>query len=87
MKKLFGQMEEYEYSIHAIDMIHERELQEDWIYETITDPDYTEFINSDEIHYIKQIKEFGNRFLRVVVNPYSKPKRIITLFFDRRIKR
>lgn len=62
-------------------------FKESWIAMTILIPDYTEFISDEELHYIKQINEFGNRYLRVVVNPYSQPKRIITLFFDRRIKR
>ncbi len=80
-------MEEFEYTKHTIDMIFERDIKDNWISDTIISPDYTEFVSNEELHYIKQIKEFGNRFLRVVVNPYSQPKRIITLFFDRRIKR
>jgi hypothetical protein len=68
-------------------MIIEREIMESWIFDTITIPDYTEFISDKELHYITQLKEFGNRYLRVVVNLYSQPKRIITIFFDRRIKR
>jgi hypothetical protein len=80
-------MNEFEFSKHAIDMIYERGINMDWISDTIKAPDHTEFISDEELHYIKQIKEFGNRYLRVVVNPYTQPKRIITLFFDRRIKR
>lgn len=79
-------MEEFEYTKHALEMIQERLIRTDWIDATISIPDKTEFIDNDEIHYIKQIKEFGNRYLRIVVNPYSQPKKIITLFFDRRIK-
>lgn len=80
-------MNEFEFSKHALDMIYERGINKDWISDTINDPDLTEFISDEELHYIKQIKEFGNRYLRVVVNPYSQPKRIIALFFDRRMKR
>lgn len=80
-------MDNFEYSKHTVDMIIEREIRESWISDTITTPDYTEFVSEEELHYIKQIKEFGNRFLRVVVNPFLQPKRIITIFFDRRIKR
>jgi len=78
-------MDDFDYSKHAIDMIIEREIQERWVSDTINYPDFTEFKSEDELHYIKQIKEYGNRYLRVVVNPFSQPKRIITLFFDRRI--
>lgn len=80
-------MDDFKYSKHTVDMIHEREIQENWISDTIAIPDFTEFVSYEELHYIQQIKEFGNRHLRVVVNPYSQPKRIITVFFDRRIKR
>jgi hypothetical protein len=80
-------MDDFEYSKHTIDMILEREIQENWTSDTITTPDYTEFVSDIELHYIKQIKEFGNRYLRVIVNPYSQPKHIITIFFDRSIKR
>ncbi len=78
-------MEQYEFTKHAKDMILEREIQEHWIIDTINYPNRIEMINNEEIHYIKQIKEFGNRFFRIVVNPYTNPKRIITLFFDRRV--
>lgn len=80
-------MDDFEFSKHTVDMIIEREIRESWIFDTITTPDFTEFVSEEEMHYIKQIKEFGNRFLRVVVNPFLQPKRIITIFFDRRMKR
>jgi len=28
----------------------------------------------------------GRRFLRVVVNPHVTPKRVVTVFFDRRLR-
>ncbi|MCX7737427.1 MAG: DUF4258 domain-containing protein [Candidatus Kapabacteria bacterium] len=71
---------------HALDMIKEREISESWIKDTITNPDYTEIKSNEEIHYIKQIKENGNRFLRVVVNLITRPNKIVTVFFDRRLK-
>jgi len=79
-------MLDYEFTKHAVNMIYEREIDISWLENTIDNPDKTEFINNEEIHYIKQIKEFGNRYFRVFVNPYSRPQKIITMFFDRRIK-
>ncbi len=38
-------------------------------------------------HYIKAIPEFGGRSLRVVMNLDVIPNRVITVFFDRRIRR
>ena len=39
------------------------------------------------IHYIRAIEQYGGRYLRVVVNPDDSPKRIVTVFFDRRLRR
>ncbi len=55
-------MDDFEYSKHTVDMIIEREIQESWISDTITTPDYTEFVSDEELHYIKKIREFGNRY-------------------------
>lgn len=33
------------------------------------------------------IPEHGGRFLRVIVNHHVTPKRVVTLFFDRRLGR
>jgi len=41
----------------------------------------------NNFHYIKAIKEHGSRFLRVVVNPNVNPRRVVTLSFDRRLRR
>lgn len=79
-------MEEFEYTKHASEMILERSIRTDWIESTLSNPDRAEFVDNEEVHYIKQIKEFGNRYLRIVVNPFSQPKKIITLFFDRRVR-
>ena len=50
------------------------------LYEDHTDTDGTR-------HFIKQIPEYGNRWLRVVVNVEVTPKKRITAFFDRRLGR
>jgi hypothetical protein len=79
-------LKEFEFTKHAEDMLQEREIPERWIFDCINNPDRTEWENNETIHYIKAINEFGNRFLRVVVNPLVMPKRIITFFFDKRLK-
>jgi len=40
----------------------------------------------DEKHYLKQIPQTGGKFLRVIVNPSVSPPRVITAFFDRRVR-
>jgi len=79
--------ENVEYSKHAQDLIKERNINEQWVFQTINFPDYFEQGIDHNDHYIKAIAEFGGRFLHVVVNPHVSPKRIVTVFFDRRIKR
>jgi hypothetical protein len=76
----------FEFTRHASDVILEREIKLEWIIDTFEYPEKVLIINDEEMHYIKQIKENENRFLRVVVNPNYQPYRIITIFFDRRIK-
>jgi hypothetical protein len=66
--------------------MHERLIQEDWVYNTVNDPDMTENIRDDEKHNLKQIPPNGGKFLRVIVNPSVSPPRVITAFFDRRVR-
>lgn len=77
----------FEFSKHALDVIDERKIDKSWVIQTIESPDDYILISTNEVHYIKQIKEFGKRFLRVVLNPETEPSKIITVFFDRRIKK
>ncbi len=38
-------------------------------------------------HALSAIAERGGKFLRVVFDPASKPRRVVTAFFDRRARR
>jgi len=78
-------MIKYNISNHAKSMIIEREIQLNWINSAIQVPDRKILIEEKEIHYIKKISAFGNRYLRVVVNPTVNPMNIVTVFFDRRL--
>ena len=80
-------MTDFEFSSHARSVLQERNIPEEWLWRTINFPDRTEVGTDNNIHYMKSIPEHGGRFLRVVVNPYVFPKRIVTVFFDRRLKR
>ncbi|MBM4080050.1 MAG: DUF4258 domain-containing protein [Planctomycetes bacterium] len=72
---------------HAKDALEERAIPEEWVWRTITTPDRTEIRADNNTHYIKAIPEYGGRFLRVVVNPHVTPRRVVTVFFDRRLRR
>ncbi len=76
-----------EFSEHAYQMLKERDIREDWVKLTLEEPENEEWQNDGTVHYTKTIEEFGSRILRVVVNPKTKPVKIITLFFDRRLRR
>ncbi|MFH0765004.1 MAG: DUF4258 domain-containing protein [Calditrichota bacterium] len=76
----------FQLSIHAEAVVKERELDMKWIAATINDPETTILGEDGNMHYIRTISESGNRKLRVVVNPQATPLKIVTVFFDRRLK-
>ena len=73
-------MSEFQFSEHALDMLKVRNIRES------TQPDMKKLIDDESIHYVKAIEDYGKRNLRVIVNPKCVPPKIITVFFDRRIK-
>lgn len=74
-------------SIHFNDMLKERDIRWEWVDRTISRPDRTEEHKDGTRHFIKQIPEFGNRWLRVVVSVTVTPEKRVTAFFDRRLRR
>ena len=79
-------MIDYEMSEHAYEMLRERNIQEAWVKSAIENPDKKEVNDDGTVHYIRAIEEYGGRYLRVVMNPASTPQRIVTVFFDRRMR-
>ena len=78
-------MRDMELSQHTRDMLQEREIPEEWMWQALDEPDWIKIGTDGNTHYIKAIPEHGGRFLRVVVNP--RTQRIVTLFFGRRLRR
>lgn len=78
---------EYELSAHAQDMLRERNISEEWIRRTIDKPDWENIGVDNNVHYFKSISEHDGRILHVVLNPHVLPKRIVTVFFDRKARR
>jgi len=72
------------FSRHADDMIVERNIERDWVHDTIRSPDFVESDpdRPDIKRAFRRIPERGNRVLRVA---YAEEDhiRVITLFFDR----
>ena len=75
---------EFELSEHAKDVIKERGIKEEWVWETLKRPDKKEIREDNNFHYFKKIPEWESRVLHVVVYPDTFPQRVITVFFDRR---
>lgn len=55
--------------------------------ETINNPDKENIGVDNNVHYFKSISEHEGRILHVVVNPHVSPKKVVTVFFDRKARR
>ena len=74
-------------SQHFLDMLKERNIEEVCVERCLQAPDRTDDFNDGTRHFIKQIPEFENRWLRVIVNILAKPPKEVTVFFDRRLRK
>jgi hypothetical protein len=74
-------------SLHIQDMLKERNIPEEWVWRSINSPDWENIGEDNNIHYFKSISEHEGRILHVVLNPHVTPKRVVTVFFDRRTRR
>jgi len=78
---------DFKLSAHTQDMLKEREIPEEWMRRTIDKSDWKNIGEDNNIHYFKSIAEHEGRILHVVVNPHVSPKKVVTIFFDRRARR
>lgn len=78
---------EIDLSGHFGDMLEERGIALDWVQRAIDVPDETEDHDDGTRHYLKRIPEFEDRWLRVVINVGKQPKKGVTAFFDRRLRK
>jgi len=79
---------EFELSDHAKFQLEQRRIKIEWLQQTLSKPD-RQIVGADSYgntHYLKQIEEFECCWLRVVVNSSHNPQRVVTVFFDRRLK-
>ena len=76
-----------EYGRHFRDMMKERGIVQAWVNSCVAEPDKTEKHSDGTKHFIKRIAEHENRWLRVIINQKITPKKGVTLFFDRRLRR
>jgi len=78
---------EFEFSSHAQEMLKERHISEDWVWNTLSAPDTQKMGADNNSHYFKSIEKNEGRVLHVVVNSRVSPKRVVTVFFDRKAGR
>lgn len=73
---------------HAQIALSERRIPVAWLERVLHAPDRVEADPADPAldHRIGRIAEHGNRALRVVVTRDTDPLRIVTAFFDRRLR-
>jgi hypothetical protein len=78
---------DFKLSAHTQDMLKERNIPEEWVWQTINSPDWEIIGEDNNVHYFKSIPEHEGRILHVVVNPHASPKKVVTVFFDRKARR
>jgi nitrogen fixation protein FixH len=80
-------MQDFVYTEHALAVLGERKIEDSWVRLALQDPERKERKEDGTVDYLRPIEEFGNRYLRVAVNPRKQPATVITVFFDRRLGR
>ena len=72
---------------HLRKMLSERNIQEQGVERALKKPDRIETHEDGTKHYLKQIQEYDNRWLRIIVNSELEEPLAVTVFFDRRLRR
>jgi hypothetical protein len=81
-------MMSFELTQHARDALVKRGIPMEWLervlmFSTRTEPDATDSMLE---HRMAVIPEHGDRVLRVIINSHTMPMKVVTLFFDRKMK-
>jgi hypothetical protein len=81
-------MRPYDLSKHARDVISARQSELAWVEQVLDSPEVVEADRDDPelMHHVGRIKRHGDRALRVVFNKSVNPVRIVTVYFDRKMK-
>jgi hypothetical protein len=78
----------FQFTIHARRALAEREIPVEWVERTLEAPELTVPDPNDSTleRCFLRIPEFGGRVLRVAVNRTVEPNRVVSVFFDRKMK-
>ena len=73
---------------HAENALAKRKIELEWLERVLAFPQRIEPDATDPMleHRLAVISECENWVLRVIINPHTNPIRVITLFFDRKIR-
>ena len=80
---------DYELSEHAIESLRARVvIRREWMERVLATPARVEpdHVDPELEHRLGRIEEYAGRVLRVIVNPTKIPLRVVTVFFDRRMR-
>jgi len=79
---------DYELTKHAQEALEEREIPVEWLERTLAAPELvlTDPEDATVERRFRRIPECGGRVLRVAVNTAVEPNRVVSVFFDRRMK-
>ena len=79
---------EYELTKHAQDVLARRKIPAAWVQEIISRPTLREpdQVDAELEHRLGRIVQHGNRVLRVVVIKRTSPVKVVTAFFDRKMR-
>lgn len=80
-------MIDFEFSLHSLEMLKERNIKKEWVERTLNEPDKIDTKDDGTTHYIRSISENEGRFLRVVTNQNVNPFKVVTQFFDRKLRK
>ena len=78
---------ELAYTVHARDMLTERVIPDSWVVRAVESPSRTVIHDDGTTHYLSEVPERNGRILRVVMNAKASPPIVVTVFFDRRLRR
>ena len=78
----------FELTKHAQKALDEREIPVEWLERTIAAPELVQPDPDDATveRRFRRIPEFGGRVLRAAVNTTVEPNRVVSVFFDRKMK-
>jgi uncharacterized DUF497 family protein len=80
---------EFKLTKHAEEVIKRRAIPMEWIERVLSDPQIIEpdKVDSQLQHRLRRIEEFNNRTLRVILNTGVEPVRIVTVYWNRKMRK